>query len=207
MPSYPRCSGSGCSSSRRPTKFARERTRIVRAMICRFSVRSSQRCGRPRGEKRVFEEWVAEGQNEEAGMAGREPTAELDARYGDADTPTSWADALRRFEQAQVYWVVTVRTEGGPHVTPLFGVELDGALYFFTGPTEQKARNLAANPRCALLNGCNTIDELDVVVEGKAVRVRDEATLRRRVLAQAGALSEGARARSGSAFWLGGAAA
>ena len=62
-------------------------------------------------------------------MAGREPTAELDARYGDADMPTSWADALRRFEQAQVYWVVTVRTEGGPHLTPLFGVELDGALY------------------------------------------------------------------------------
>jgi len=112
-------------------------------------------------------------------MAGHEPTAELDARYGDADTPTSWADALRRFEQAQVYWVVTVRTEGGPHVTPLFGVELDGALYFFTGPTEQKARNLAANPRCALLTGCNTIDGLDVVVEGEAVRVHDEATLRR----------------------------
>src|SRR5205085_8024657 len=112
-------------------------------------------------------------------MAGREPTAELDARYGDADTPTSWADALRRFEQAQVYWVVTVRAEGGPHLTPLFGVELDRALYFFTGPTEQKARNLAANPRCALLTGCNTIDGLDVVVEGEAVRVRDEATLRR----------------------------
>src|SRR5438270_10685856 len=79
-------------------------------------------------------------------MAGREPTAELDARYGDADMPTSWADALRRFQQAQVYWVVTVRTEGGPHVTPLFGVRLDGALYFFTGPTEQKARNLAGQP-------------------------------------------------------------
>ena len=108
-------------------------------------------------------------------MAGREPTAELDERYGDADTPTSWADALRRFEQAQVYWVVTVRTEGGPHLTPLFGVELDGALYFFTGPTEQKARNLAANPRCALLTGCSTIDGLDVVVEGEAARVRDGA--------------------------------
>src|SRR5438270_8093809 len=133
-------------------------------------------------------------------MAGREPTAELDARYGDADMPTSWADALRRFEQAQVYWVVTVRTEGGPHLTPLFGVELDGALYFFTGPTEQKARNLAANPRCALLTGCNTIDGLDVVVEGEAVRVRDEATLRRVADAVAAQCDDGARVRGGRAL-------
>ena len=112
-------------------------------------------------------------------MAGRESRAELDARYGNAAAPTSWDDALRRFEEAQVYWVVTVRPEGGPHVTPLFGVVVDRALYFFTGPGEQKARNLAGNPRCALLTGCNVIDGLDVVAEGEAVRVTNEATLRR----------------------------
>jgi hypothetical protein len=113
-------------------------------------------------------------------MGGNEPVAELDARYGSADAPTSWAEALRRFEEADVYWVVTVRPgpEGGPHVTPLFGAVVDGALYFFTGPAEQKARNLAANPRCALLTGCNVIDGVDVVVEGEAVRVRTEAKLR-----------------------------
>ena len=54
---------------------------------------------------------------------------------------------------------------------------VDSALYFFTGPAEQKARNLAGNPRCALLTGCNVIDGLDVVVEGEAVRVRNEAKL------------------------------
>src|SRR5438552_15914586 len=135
-------------------------------------------------------------------MAGREPTAELDARYGDADMPTSWADALRRFEQAQVYWVVTVRPEGGPHLTPLFGVELDGALYFFTGPTEQKARKLAANHRCALLTGCNTIDGLDVVVEGEAVRVRDEATLRRGAGAVAAQVADRAGLGDGWRFGL-----
>ena len=113
-------------------------------------------------------------------MSRNEPDAELEARYGSADEPTSWAEALRRFEEAEVYWVVTMRPvpEGGPHVTPLFGAVVDGALYFFTGPAEQKARNLAGNPRCALLTGCNVIDGLDVVVEGEAVRVRDEATLR-----------------------------
>ena len=111
-------------------------------------------------------------------MSRNEPVAELDARYGSVDAPTRWAEALRRFEAAAVYWVVTVRPEGGPHVTPLFGAVVDGALYFFTGPAEQKARNLASNPRCALLTGCNVIDGLDVVVEGEAVRVRDEAKLR-----------------------------
>jgi hypothetical protein len=60
-------------------------------------------------------------------MSRNEPVAELDARYGSADAPTSWAEALRRFEEADVYWVVTVRPgpEGGPHVTPLFGAVVD----------------------------------------------------------------------------------
>ena len=75
-------------------------------------------------------------------MSRNEPVAELDARYGSADAPTSWAEALRRFEEADVYWVVTVRPEGGPHVTPLFGAVVDGVLYFFTGPAEQKARTV-----------------------------------------------------------------
>jgi nitroimidazol reductase NimA-like FMN-containing flavoprotein (pyridoxamine 5'-phosphate oxidase superfamily) len=125
-------------------------------------------------------------------MSRNEPVAELDARYGSADAPTRWAEALRRFEEADVYWVVTVRPEGGPHVTPLFGVVVDGAFYFFTGPAEQKARNLAVNPRCALLTGCNVIEGLDVVVEGEAVRVRDEATLQAVADAVASKYADGA---------------
>jgi hypothetical protein len=53
-------------------------------------------------------------------------------------------------------------------------------MYFVTGPTEQKAKNLQGNSHCVLTTGCNTIGEgLDVVVEGDAIRVTDEATLRR----------------------------
>jgi nitroimidazol reductase NimA-like FMN-containing flavoprotein (pyridoxamine 5'-phosphate oxidase superfamily) len=123
----------------------------------------------------------------------REPKVDLDARYGSPGiVPTTWAEALRHFEEAQVYWVVTVRRAGGPHVTPLFGVAVEGALYFFTGPREQKARNVAANPRCALMTGCNVIDGLDVVVEGEAVRVRDETTLRRVADAVATKYADGA---------------
>ena len=58
------------------------------------------------------------------------------------------------------------------------------ALYFSTGPTEQKYRNLERNPHCILTTGCNGLDDgLDLVVGGEAVRVTDDARLR--VLAEA----------------------
>jgi len=57
---------------------------------------------------------------------------------------------------------------------------LNGELYFCTGPDERKARNLAWNPHCILATGCNTLKEgLDVVDEGDAAKVRDDAELRR----------------------------
>jgi hypothetical protein len=113
-------------------------------------------------------------------MAGKEPVAELDARYSsDGATPTAWAQARRRLEEAEVYWLSTVRPDGRPHVTPLLSVWQDGALYFCTGPSERKARNLTQNPHCILTTGCNALAEgLDLVVEGAAVRVSDDATLR-----------------------------
>jgi len=59
-------------------------------------------------------------------------------------------------------------------------VSLDGALYFCTGPYERKAKNLVRNPHCILTTGCNTLDGgLDVVAEGKEVRVTDDARLGR----------------------------
>jgi hypothetical protein len=64
---------------------------------------------------------------------------------------------------------------------------LDGALYFSTGESEQKAVNLRGNPHVLLLTGCHRWDEgLDVVAEGDAIRVTDDALLTRlaRVWAQ-----------------------
>jgi uncharacterized pyridoxamine 5'-phosphate oxidase family protein len=114
-------------------------------------------------------------------MAGKEPVTELDARYSsDSATPTGWEQARRRLREAQLYWLSTVRPDGRPHVTPLLAVWLDGALYFCTGPSERKARNLAHNPHCILTTGCNALDEgLDLVVEGDAAGVGDDAELRR----------------------------
>ncbi|HEV8633860.1 MAG TPA: pyridoxamine 5'-phosphate oxidase family protein [Chloroflexota bacterium] len=113
-------------------------------------------------------------------MAGKDPVAELQPQFSsDGVTPTAWAEARGRLEGAHIYWLATVRPDGRPHVTPLFSVWLDGALYFCTGPGERKAKNLARNPHCVITTGCNVLGGLDLAVEGDAAKVSDEAKLRR----------------------------
>jgi hypothetical protein len=103
----------------------------------------------------------------------------LDTRFSaPAAQATPWSDTERALEQAELYWITTVRADGRPHVTPLIGVWFDGAMHFTTGLEEQKARNLARNAHVALTTGTNTWDQgLDVVVEGRAVRVTDAGAL------------------------------
>jgi hypothetical protein len=112
-------------------------------------------------------------------MTERVPTAELDARFSNAGAvPTPWADTRRAITDSELFWISTVRADGSPHVTPLPAVWDDDALHFCTGAEEQKGVNLARNPRCTLTTGNNLWKQgLDVVVEGEAVRVTDEARL------------------------------
>jgi general stress protein 26 len=109
------------------------------------------------------------------------PTTTLDTRFSDSDaTPTSWDDAERVLETAELFWITTVRADGRPHVSPLVAVWLDDAIHFCTGAAEQKALNLRSNPHVILTTGCNSWDAgLDVVVEGDAVQVTDDAMLHR----------------------------
>jgi general stress protein 26 len=115
------------------------------------------------------------------GMAEREPVAELHQPFSsEGATPTAWAEGRRDLGKAEIYWLSTVRPDGRPHVTPMVAIWMDGAIYFSTGPTERKALNLAKNPHCIVLTGCNLMSKaLDLVVEGDAVQVRDRATLER----------------------------
>jgi nitroimidazol reductase NimA-like FMN-containing flavoprotein (pyridoxamine 5'-phosphate oxidase superfamily) len=112
-------------------------------------------------------------------MIDQEPHGVLDARYSATDAVASdWAEVQRLLRDAELYWLTTIRPDGRPHVTPLIAVWLDGAMHLCTGPREQKARNLAANPRCALTTGTNTLREgYDLVVQGDAIRVTDDAEL------------------------------
>ena len=113
------------------------------------------------------------------------PVTTLDQRFSDpAATATNWDETSKALESAELFWISTVRADGRPHVTPLVAVWSDNVLYFCTGEAEQKAVNLSANPHVVLTTGCNGWDSgLDVMVEGDAVRVTDDATLSR--LAQA----------------------
>ncbi len=91
---------------------------------------------------------------------------------------TPWADVERILDEAEMFWLSTVRADGSPHVCPLPAMWLDGALYFVTGWEEQKAVNLARNPRCVLTTGSNEyLRGHDVTVEGVAERCTDRAVL------------------------------
>jgi nitroimidazol reductase NimA-like FMN-containing flavoprotein (pyridoxamine 5'-phosphate oxidase superfamily) len=105
----------------------------------------------------------------------------IDTRFSDPQAvATPWEDAAHVLEQAELYWLTTVRADGRPHVTPLIGLAEGPVVHFCTGPEEQKARNLEHNPRVALTTGNNTWAEgLDVVVEGEAIRVTDQDELHR----------------------------
>ena len=110
----------------------------------------------------------------------QKPATDLDVRFSsEGSTATPWSEAGALLEKASIYWLTTVRPDGRPHVTPLFAVWLDSALYFCTGASERKAKNLALNAHCALTTGCNVIEGVDLILEGDAAKVSDEAVLGR----------------------------
>jgi nitroimidazol reductase NimA-like FMN-containing flavoprotein (pyridoxamine 5'-phosphate oxidase superfamily) len=113
-------------------------------------------------------------------MAEPVPVTELGASFSSPDAiPTEWSQARDELTGAELYWLSTVRPDGRPHVTPLLGIWLEGALYFCTGPNERKAKNLLTNHHCVLSTGQSTLDGLDLVIEGTAEGVSDPSELGR----------------------------
>lgn len=92
----------------------------------------------------------------------------LPADEGTGLLPWSWAE--QRLADSHDYWVSTVRPDGRPHAMPVWGVWLDGALWFSSSRQSRKARNLAGRADCVL----TTDDPRDpVVLEGRAEVVTD----------------------------------
>jgi nitroimidazol reductase NimA-like FMN-containing flavoprotein (pyridoxamine 5'-phosphate oxidase superfamily) len=91
----------------------------------------------------------------------------------------SWSYAIERLEQSENYWLATVRPDGRPHVTPVWGVWVDGALYFDGIPTSHWARNLALNPALAvhLESGTQVL-----ILEGAVEDLETDPDLGRRVM-------------------------
>lgn len=86
-----------------------------------------------------------------------------------------WERVQQLLEEARNYWVVTVRPDGRPHAMPVWGLWLDGAIYFSTGRRSRKARNFAANPEVVV-----HLESGDpaVIIEGTVAEVTDAGTLR-----------------------------
>jgi nitroimidazol reductase NimA-like FMN-containing flavoprotein (pyridoxamine 5'-phosphate oxidase superfamily) len=96
----------------------------------------------------------------------------LPAGEGTGLLPWSWAE--ERLARSHDYWVATAWPDGRPHVMPVWGLWRDGAVWFSSSVGSRKARNLAADPRCAV-----TSDNAQepVVVEGAASRVTDRQVI------------------------------
>ena len=62
----------------------------------------------------------------------------------------TWQWAVERLEAARNYWLATTKVDGAPHVMPVWGLWLDGAVLFSTSPESIKARNFARDPRAVL---------------------------------------------------------
>jgi Pyridoxamine 5'-phosphate oxidase len=106
-------------------------------------------------------------------------TAEIHGFSQPNATPTPWAVGLEQIIDADTFWLSTVRPDGRPHVTPLIAVWHGDAIWFTTGPDERKAKNLAENSSCVLTTGRSDLVDggLDIVLEGTAEQVTDEAEL------------------------------
>lgn len=109
------------------------------------------------------------------------PKTTIDQRYSDpAAVAVEWEESCGILESAELFWLSTVRADGRPHVTPVVAVWVDSAVWFITSAKEQKFANLRANPHVVLTTGCNNWNSgIDVVVEGDAVHIKDDAVLRR----------------------------
>jgi hypothetical protein len=78
---------------------------------------------------------------------------DMPAEYGlhtTAEGLLDWDWVEERLVAAPNYWIASTRADGAPHVAPVWGTWVDGALWFGTDPDSVKARNLARDPRAAM---------------------------------------------------------
>ena len=123
--------------------------------------------------------WSLASQRWRTRVVEQEPAAELSPFSSPDAVQTEWSRGRAVVASAEVYWLSTVRPDGRPHVTPLLGIWLEGAFYFCTGPDERKAKNLLTNRHCVVTTGRNTLDGLDLVLEGTAEVTSDPTELGR----------------------------
>ena len=80
-------------------------------------------------------------------------------------TTTQWGEVAGRLAGARIYWLHTTNPTGAPDASPVWGVVVDGVLYFYTERSTVKARNMRLDPRVVvhLESGADV-----VIVHGQA---------------------------------------
>lgn len=110
-------------------------------------------------------------------MVDRNPVAEdsID-RYGGPVIP--WAKAAAGLDEgvSRTFWLSTARPDGRPHLMPVGALWLADRVYFCTGAGTRKGRNLAHSAECVL---ATSTPGMDIVIEGTATVITDDALLRR----------------------------
>ena len=81
---------------------------------------------------------------------------------------------LSGYDLPVIEWRRVRQTLATDHTQAPGTVQIDGVLYFNSGPRTRKSRNIAGNPQCVL--SIATI-RFDLVVEGRAVRATDASEL------------------------------
>lgn len=97
--------------------------------------------------------------------------------YGSA--PLEWARATKQLDdtspdQYRTCWLATTDPDGRAHLAGVGALWVNDKMYFTSGPRARKSRNVAANPRVAM---SVSLGDLDLVIEGTATKVTDEATV------------------------------
>src|SRR4051794_20427793 len=95
------------------------------------------------------------------------------------DGMVPWSRAKDLLARSRYYWLATVRTDGRPHVAPLWGAWVDDLLYFDGSPQTRWARNIASNPPASVnLESGNDV----VIVEGAVDLFVSDAELAARLV-------------------------
>jgi hypothetical protein len=94
--------------------------------------------------------------------------------------PIPWSQALEALQSADSQklrtFLATTHPDGRPHLAGVGALWDQGKVYIVSGEQTRKSRNLAENPSCAV---SFALERMDLVFEGTAVRVTDDATLQR----------------------------
>jgi hypothetical protein len=83
----------------------------------------------------------------------------------DDDGMLEWSWAEERLTVAMNYWISTVRPNGRPQASPVWGVWHEGVLYFDGSGETRRMKNIAANPEVSV--HLESGDEV-VILEGRS---------------------------------------